>query len=111
MDQNPFPPQAACPVRRRVVLRGMAGAAVAALLFGVAGPALSRPPHGDGGERGRRQVEDSQREEIRRSLGRSGDEYRSDGYRERRRMSDEERQSLRQAVRDAYGDQRGRRRD
>lgn len=103
-----------CLVRRRVVLRGVAGAAVAALLLGIAGSALSRPPRGDGGERDRRQIEDSQREEIRRSLGRSGDEYRSDGYRERRRMSDEERQSLRQAVRDAYGDQRdqrGRRRD
>lgn len=98
------------PKASRSRLHGLASTAAAALLLGAMAPALARPPFGDFPERGRRQVEESHREEIRRSVGRP-DDYRPDTYRERRRMSDEERQSLRQAVRDAYGDPRNRRRD
>jgi hypothetical protein len=90
--------------------RGVAGVGVA-LMLGLTGPAFPRPPFEAQQDRGWRQMEDSHRAEIRRSLGRSGEDVRQDGYRERRRMSEEERQSLRQAVRDAYGDPRGRRRD
>lgn len=84
------------------------GAGAMALMLGVAGMAFPRPPYADQDGRGRRQIEDAERAEIRRSLGRSGDEARPDAYRERRRMSESERQSLREAVRDAYGDPRSR---
>jgi hypothetical protein len=84
------------------------GAGAMALMLGVAGMAFPRPPHGEQDGRGRRQIEDTERAEIRRSLGRSGDEVRPDAYRERRRMSEAERQSLREAVREAYGDPRSR---
>lgn len=79
-----------------------------ALLLATMAPAFPRSPFGDQQPRGQRQIEDAQRSEIRRSLDFPRNDYRQDGYRERRRMSEEERQSLRQAVRDAYGDPRGR---
>jgi len=95
---------------RRTWRRRLAGAVIGALTLGLAGAAVARPPVADQDDRGRRQIEEAQRAEIRRSLGRSGDDIRPDGYRERRRMSDAERQSLRDAVRDAYGDPRERQR-
>jgi hypothetical protein len=95
--------------RRTPVCRcGLMGAGVVALMLATAGSAFSRPPHSDQDGRGRRQIEDTERAEIRRSLGRSDEELRPDAYRERRRMSEAERQSLRDAVRDAYGDRRDR---
>ena len=90
--------------------RSLTGVGLAALLIGAAGPVFSRPPYSDQDSQGRRQAEDVDRAEIRRSMGRPGDNIPPDAYRERRRMSDAERQSLRQAVRDAYGDPRNRQR-
>jgi len=97
-------------LRRQARSRGRIVAAFGGLtlLLAMMAPAFPRPPFGDQQARGQRQIEDAQRSEIRRSLDSSRNDYRQEGYRERRRMSDEERQSLRQAVRDAYGDPRGR---
>ena len=79
-------------------------------MLGAAGPVFARPPNADQDSQGRRQIENVDRAEIRRSVGRPGDNVPPDAYRERRRMSDAERQSLREAVRDAYGDPRNRQR-
>jgi len=88
--------------------RSVVGVGVTAIvLVGTAAPLLARPPNSDSPPQGRRQVGDMDRAEIRRSMGRP-QEAQPDAYRERRRMSEAERQSLRQAVRDAYGDPRGR---
>lgn len=88
--------------------RGLAGVGAAVLVLGAANPLWARPPYGDPAPQGRRQIQDADRAEIRRSIGRSQQEYQPDAYRGRRPMSDAERQSLRQAVRDAYGDPRAR---
>lgn len=75
-------------------------------MLGTAGTAFARPPYED--VQGRRQAENIDRAEIRRSMGRPGGEPPPDASRERRRMSEAERQSLRQSVREAYGDPRNR---
>lgn len=98
-------------LRRRAAAcrRGLAGVGAAVLVLGAMNPLWARPPYGDPPPQGRRQVQDADRAEIRRSVGRSEQEYPPpDAYRGRRPMSDAERQSLRQAVRDAYGDPRAR---
>lgn len=80
-------------------------------VLGMPGSGFARSFSPEPPDLGWRQVEDGQRADIRRSVGRARDEMPPGSVRERRRMSDAERQSLRQAVRDAYGDPRGRRRD
>lgn len=90
--------------------RGLTGVGVAALMMGAAGagPVFARPPYADQNVQSRHQIEDVERAEIRRSVGRPADGPPPEANREPRRMSDAERQSLRQAVRDAYGDPRAR---
>src|SRR5574337_1168288 len=100
---NSMPRLSAHPIflhlKAKTCQRGLAGFGVLAVVLGLAAPTFSAPPFGDQDPRGQRQLQDAQRTDIRRSLGR--EEYRQDPYREPRRMSDAERQSLRQAVRDA----------